>query len=76
MLCPKTPKTVQEIEELSVDIQNSRTECLDGLLESPIKCRLKELRKVAIQDCTDADIHREANKTFEVFAGKKQGDKR
>ena len=42
----------------------------------PIKCRLKELRKVAIQDCTDADIHREANKTFEVFAGKKQGDKR
>ena len=41
-----------------------------------VNCRLKELRKVAIQGRMDADIHREANKTFEAFAGKKQGGKR
>ena len=76
MLSPKTPETVQEIEELFVNIQNSRTERLDGLLKSPVKYRLKELPKVAIQGRTDADIHREANKTFEAFAGKKQGGKR
>lgn len=46
------------------------------MLESPVKCRLKELRKVAIQGRTDADIHREANKTFEAFVGKKQEGKR
>jgi hypothetical protein len=33
---------VQEIEELFVDIPNSRTDRLDGLLEFPLKCRPKE----------------------------------
>jgi DDE superfamily endonuclease/Tc5 transposase-like DNA-binding protein len=74
--CPKTPKTVQEIEELFADIQNSRTERLDGLLESPIKCMLEKLCKSAIKGRAEADIHRETNKTFEAFGGRKKGGKK
>jgi hypothetical protein len=72
---PKTPKSV-EIENMFAEVQLSRTERPDGLLESPIKCKLEKLFKAAIQARTDADIQREAIKTYEPYKEKKKGGKK
>jgi DDE superfamily endonuclease/Tc5 transposase DNA-binding domain len=73
---PKTPKSVKEIENLFAEVQLSRTERPDGLLESPVKCKLEKLFKASIQARTDADIQREAIKAYEPYKEKKKGGKK
>jgi hypothetical protein len=67
---------VKEIENMFAEVQLSRTERPDGLLESPIKCKLEKLLKAATQARTDADIQCEAIEAYKPYKEKKKGGKK